>query len=318
MPAATGINLPNFSIKNLAMRIILTGSSGLIGSQLKTTLRAEGHEVIVLVRSHPTAASERFWKPSDFTLEQDALEGADAVIHLAGAGIADERWSASRKRVLYRSRIDSTRLLVERMATLEKKPQVFVCASAIGYYGDRGDELLTEDSARGDGFLADLCADWEAEARKAEDLGVRTVRMRTGVVLDAQGGALGQMLLPFKLGVGGKLGNGKQYMSWVSSDDVVAAYKLAVENVDIAGAINLTAPTPVTNREFTKTLGEVLGRPTILPVPRFGVRVLFGEMGETLLLEGSRVIPEALLEHGYEFRYTDLQACLHNELDATG
>lgn len=300
------------------MRIILTGSSGLIGSRLRTSLRAAGHEVIVLIRSHPTAASERYWKPADFTLEPGALEGADAVIHLAGAGIADEKWSPARKSVLYRSRIDSTRLLVERMAEMETKPSVFVSASAIGFYGNRGDEILTEESASGTGFLADLCVDWEAEALKAEDLGVRTVIMRTGVVLDSNGGALGQMLLPFKLGVGGKLGDGKQYMSWVSSDDVVAAYMLAVTDAAISGAINLTAPTPVTNKKFTSALGDVLRRPTILPVPRFGVRLLFGEMGEKLLLEGSRVIPEALLEHGYEFRYTDLKACLHNELDATG
>lgn len=298
------------------MRIILTGSSGLIGSQLKRQLREQDHEVIALVRSQPTSASERYWKPSEMTLNPDALEGADAVIHLAGAGIADSRWSDEQKRLIYRSRIDSTRLLVERMAEMRAKPDVFVSASAVGYYGDRGDTLLDETSAAGDGFLATVCRDWEYEALRAQEYGIRTAVMRTGIVLDSGGGALGQMLLPFKLGVGGRLGSGAQYMSWVSIDDTVAAYLHALNNDDIDGPVNVTAPHPVTNREFTRTLGNVLNRPTVLPVPAFGVKALFGEMGEKLLLEGARVRPEVLLETGFEFHYTDLERCLEDELNA--
>lgn len=298
----------------IVMRVLITGASGFIGSELSKVLRARGHEVITLVRSEPTDASERYWKPADLLLEPAALEGAEAIIHLAGASIAGGRWTDERKAQIYDSRIESTRLLVDRMAEMHTPPRVFVCASAIGYYGDRGDSPLTEADEPGTGFLPDVCKDWEAEAMRAASHGIRTVRIRTGVVLGTTGGALGEMLLPFKLGIGGRLGSGKQYMSWVSKEDIVNIYAEAVENETLNGAVNATSPNPVTNRAFTKTLGAVMKRPTILPVPRFGIKALFGEMGEHLLLDSARVLPYALMAADFEFRHTDLRACLEEVL----
>lgn len=296
------------------MRILITGASGFIGSDLTSVLRERGHEVITLVRSEPKDASERYWKPADLLLEPAALDGIEAVIHLAGASIAGGRWTDERKKQIYESRIESTRLLVDRMAEVDVPPRAFICASAIGYYGDRGDSPLTETDGPGTGFLADVCKDWEAEAMRAESHGIRTVRIRTGVVLGTTGGALGEMLLPFKLGVGGRLGSGKQYMSWVSKEDIINIYVEAVENEALTGAVNATSPHPVTNREFTKTLGSVMKRPTIIPVPTFGIKAVFGEMGEKLLLDSARVLPNALQAIGYEFRHTDLRACLEEVL----
>ncbi|MEO7674744.1 MAG: TIGR01777 family oxidoreductase, partial [Pyrinomonadaceae bacterium] len=235
-----------------------------------------------------------------------------AVIHLAGENVSGLRWTEDKKKAIRDSRVFGTRTMIEAFARLEKKPKVFIGGSAIGFYGDRDDDEMTEASGAGDTFLAKVCKEWEAESRRAEDMGIRTVLLRTGIVLSKDGGALATMLTPFKLGVGGVVGDGKQWMSWVSLDDVIAVINFALENEGLRGAVNVVAPNPVTNEEFTKTLGSVLYRPTFLPLPEFAVNLVFGEMGDALLLASTRVIPKRLVDANFEFKYTDLKTALEH------
>lgn len=294
------------------MKILISGATGLVGTELRSQLKEKGNEITVLSRSR-SGSSERIavWNPSTGDIESDKLEGHDAVVHLAGESIMG-RWTEEKKIEIENSRVIGTRLLAETLAGLKRKPSVIVSASAIGYYGDRGRELLTEDSQEGDGFLADVAVKWEDALKPAVDAGIRAVMVRLGVVLSSEGGALEQMLLPFKLGVGGRIGDGEQYWSWIAIDDVAGAIYHCIVNEGINGPVNLVSPNPVTNKEFTDTLGDVLGRPTILPLPSFAARGLFGEMAEELMLASTRVVPEKLLESGYQFQYTDLKDALND------
>ena len=281
------------------MKVLISGASGLIGSALVRGLEKDGHDVGRLRRTYEDAI--------DFT-------GVDAVVHLGGESIAAGRWTASRKRRIEDSRVGGTRRLAEHLARSEVKPAVFICASAIGFYGSCGDQMLVEDSPPGTGFLADVCRKWEAAAKPAVDAGIRVVWIRTGIVLSREGGAPAKMLPPFKMGAGGVMGSGRQYMSWISLTDEVNAIRFLLENDTVSGAVNLTAPNPETNRDFTKALGGVLRRPTMLPMPAFAVRALFGEMGEELLLSSVRVLPKKLVDAGYEFTHHHLESALEDIL----
>ena len=295
------------------MKIVISGASGLIGTQLVAKLSQSGHEVIRLVRRSPKAG-EIQWNPKSGTLDAAALEGADAVIHLSGAGIGDKRWSTSYRKEILDSRTDTTALLAKTIASLTRKPSVFLSGSAIGIYGARNDEQLTEVSTHGIGFLAEVCEQWEAAAKPAVDAGVRTVYLRTGIVLSPKGGALKKLLPLFKLGVGGKFGNGKQWQSWISIDDEIGAIEHLL-TANVSGAVNLTAPNPVTNAEFTKVLASVLKRPAIVPVPTFAPKiVLGGELADALLFTGQRVIPAALNASGYSFKHSTLESALRSLL----
>jgi uncharacterized protein (TIGR01777 family) len=276
-------------------------------------LSSSGHEVIRLVRRSPKSG-EIQWNPKSGTLDAAALEGTDAVIHLSGAGIGDKRWSAAYRKEILDSRTDTTALLAKTIASLSRKPSVFLSGSAIGIYGARNDEQLTEVSTHGTGFLAEVCEQWEAAAKPAVDAGVRTVYLRTGIVLSPKGGALKKLLPLFKLGVGGKFGNGKQWQSWISIDDEIGAIEYLL-TANVSGAVNLTAPNPVTNAEFTKVLASVLKRPAIVPVPTFAPKILLGgELADALLFTGQRVIPAALNASGYVFKHTTLESALRSLL----
>jgi len=302
----------------MTMRVVVTGSSGLIGRALCSFLGWRSHDVVRVVR-RPVRAGEFAlrWNPEAGTIESGGLEGADAVVHLAGAGIADGRWSDARKRMLIESRTRSTALLAGALAELDHRPQVLVSASAIGIYGDRGDEILTEQSPPGHDFLASLCVRWEAETAAASDAGIRVVSARTGIVLSRQGGALPKLLPLFNLGLGGRFGSGVQWWSWVTLDDEVRAIEWLLEN-DVRGPVNLTAPKPVTNREFTRILSEVLSRPARLPVPRFGPRLLLGsELADALLFTSAQVRPTVLESSGFAFSHSDLESDLRNLLKPT-
>lgn len=281
------------------MKVLISGSSGLVGSALKVDLEANGHQVAALPRT--------FEDPIDFS-------GVDAVVHLAGESIATGRWTAEKKRKIRDSRINGTAQLAKQIALSENKPSVFICASAIGYYGDRKDEELDESSEIGNGFLSEVCKEWENATHSAEEAAIRTIRLRTGIVLSTAGGALQKMVTPFKLGGGGILGSGQQYMSWISLDEEVAIIRYLIDNQTISGSVNLVSPNPVSNKEFTKTLGNVLKRPTILPMPAFAVRILFGEMGDALLLSSTRVYPRKLLQSGYKFKHPTLEPALRSIL----
>jgi uncharacterized protein (TIGR01777 family) len=295
------------------MKIVISGSSGLIGTQLVAKLSNSGHEVVRLVRRSPKAG-EIQWNPRSGTLDVSALEGVDAVIHLSGAGIGDKRWSDGYRKEILDSRTDTTALLAKTIASLSRKPSVFLSGSAIGIYGARNDEQLTEVSTHGTGFLAEVCEQWEAAAKPAVDAGVRTVYLRTGIVLSPKGGALKKLLPLFKLGVGGKFGNGKQWQSWISIDDEIGAIEYLL-TANVSGAVNLTAPNPVTNAEFTKVLASVLKRPAIVPVPTFAPKILLGgELADALLFTGQRVIPAALNASGYSFKHTTLESALRSLL----
>jgi uncharacterized protein (TIGR01777 family) len=295
------------------MKIVISGSSGLIGTQLVAKLSNSGHEVVRLVRRSPKAG-EIQWNPKSGTLDASALEGVDAVIHLSGAGIGDKRWSDGYRKEILDSRTDTTALLAKTIASLSRKPSVFLSGSAIGIYGARNDEQLTEVSTHGTGFLAEVCEQWEAAAKPAVDAGVRTVYLRTGIVLSPKGGALKKLLPLFKLGVGGKFGNGKQWQSWISIDDEIGAIEYLL-TANVSGAVNLTAPNPVTNAEFTKVLASVLKRPAIVPVPTFAPKILLGgELADALLFTGQRVIPAALNASGYSFKHTTLESALRSLL----
>ena len=291
------------------MKIVISGASGLIGTPLVTRLRGKGHEVVRLVRRAP-ARGEAQWDPKAGFLDPASLEGADAVIHLSGAGIGDKRWTDAYKREVLESRTLSTSLLARTIATLERKPRVFLSGSAIGIYGARDDEALTESSAHGTGFLADVCEQWEAAAAPASDAGVRTVFLRTGIVLSPQGGALKKLLAVFKIGIGGRFGSGKQWQSWISLDDELGAIEFLLD-APVSGPVNLTAPQPVTNAEFTRVLARVVKRPAVLPIPSFGPKLLLGaELADALLFTGQRVLPNVLTTNGYVFAHATLEDAL--------
>ena len=293
-------------------RILVSGVSGPIGAALLPSLKTGGYEVTRLVRGAVTGDNQISWNPSR-PISPDMVSGFNAVIHLAGESIVG-RWTKTKKTNIRESRVAGTTALAEALAQAKDKPEVFVCSSAIGYYGDRGNEVLNEQSKPGVGFLAEVCREWEAATQAAANAGIRTVRMRTGVVLSPSGGALGKMLTPFKMGVGGKIGNGQQWMSWIDVQDMVGAIHHILKSDLLQGPVNMVAPKPVTNAEFTRTLAGVLSRPAILPMPAFAVKLAFGEMGETVLLGSQRVEPSQLVISGYPFRFTDLRASLENNL----
>ncbi|MBI4464659.1 MAG: TIGR01777 family protein [Acidobacteria bacterium] len=296
------------------MNIVVTGSRGLIGTALIASLADAGHRITRLVRSQPqTQSGEAHWDPEKGLLDASALEGQDAVVHLAGENIA-ERWTPDKKARIRDSRVNGTRLLCHALAHLQKSPSVLVSASAVGYYGDRGEQWLTEDKPPGSGFLAELCREWEAATEAAAQAGVRVVRLRIGVVLSVAGGALAKMLPPFRMGLGGKIGSGRQYMSWIALDDLVSIILHTLATPHLAGSVNAVAPNPATNQEFTKTLGKVLGRPTLFPAPAWAMRLAFGQMGEEVLLASTRVEPARLKASGYRFLFPELEGALHHVL----
>jgi uncharacterized protein (TIGR01777 family) len=294
------------------MRVLITGASGLIGRALQKSFADKGYEMLLASRKEPTDDQHIQWSVENGFGEPEELGGIDAFVHLAGESVSGLRWTDEKKKAIRDSRVIGTRNVVDAISHLKNKPKVLVAASAIGFYGERGDEEVTESSAAGDDFLAEVSKAWESESRRAEDAGIRTVLLRTGIVLSKDGGALGTMLTPFKLGVGGVIGSGKQWMSWISIDDHVAVINYAIENENIRGAVNSVSPNPVTNQEFTKTMGEVLYRPTFLPLPEFAVSMVFGEMGDALLLTSTKVIPKRLQESGFEFKYPDLKPALEH------
>ncbi len=292
-------------------RILVSGASGPIGAALIPALLGQGHQVVRLVRGPAAGPDSVQWDPSK-PVPPDVVSGFGAIIHLAGETIVG-RWTEEKKKQILNSRVQGTRHLAEAAAHANPKPLAFISASAIGYYGNRGDEILREDSPSGNGFLAQVCRQWEACTRPAADAGIRTAQMRFGLVLSRSGGALPKMLLPFRLGVGGNMGNGKQWWSWVSIDDLVGSIILAL-NQEQYGPINVVAPNPVTNAQFTRILAKVLSRPAIFPMPAFAARLVFGQMGDELLLASQRVTPAKLLASNYQFRFTDLKSCLENLL----
>ena len=299
------------------MKILVSGSHGLVGKALVRSLMDDGHEVMRLVRGERTSGSaEVEWRPDQGRIDVEHLEGIHAVVHLAGESIASGRWTAEKKRAIRDSRVNGTTLLSDALAQLSRPPSVFLSASAIGYYGDRGDELLTEKSAPGNDFLAGVCKEWEAATRPAAEKGIRTVCTRFGIILDPNEGALAKMLPPFRMGVGGRIGDGKQWVSWIALDDVVNGLKFLIEDASINGPVNFVTPNPVRNREFAETLGHILARPTFFPVPQFAVRLAFGEMADALLLASQRVEPSVLEDKGYKFRWPTLEPALRHLLAA--
>ena len=301
-----------------AWTVAVTGASGLVGSALVTGLTSAGHRVVRVVRGAGAAsvAGQRLarWDPESGALEPSELAGADAVVHLAGESVAGGRWTEAKKRRIRSSRVDVTRRLAEALLRLERPPRLLVSASAVGYYGDRGSEILREDSAPGPGFLAEVCREWEAATDPAARAGIRVVRLRIGMVLSRRGGALGAMLTPFRLGAGGPVGSGVQWVSWIAIDDLVGAILHALATESLAGPVNAVAPEPVTNRELARTLGRVLRRPALLPLPAVAARLLFGQMADELLLASARVEPARLRATGFTFRHARLEDAFRHEL----
>ena len=293
------------------MKVAVSGSHGLIGSALCQHLSGNGHTVLRIVRAGSVSTNADIsWNPESGTIDKEKLNGLDGIVHLAGENIAAGRWTDEQKKKIKDSRVKGTRLLAEALASLPLKPEVVVSGSAIGYYGDRGDELLTESSQAGSGFLADVCKQWEESMTAAKSAGIRVVHPRTGVVLSTKAGALGKMLPIFKLGGGGVIGDGRQYMSWISLDDEVKALEFLLTNRNIEGPVNLVAPNPVTNEEFTLALGRALHRPTILPLPGFAAKIILGQMADELLLASQKCQPNKLLDSGYTFDYPKLDTAL--------
>ena len=297
------------------MKILVSGAHGLVGKALSAALTKDGHEIVSLVRrDRALGKSEVEWHPNQGLLNAEHVEGFDVVVHLAGESIASGRWNERKKTAIRESRVKGTTLLSQSLARLSRPPATFICASAIGYYGNRGDELLTENSAPGNEFLSEVCVAWEKASGAAAQAGIRTVNARFGIILDANGGALQKMVTPFRMGIGGKVGDGKQWMSWIALEDVVGGLRFVIENSSLKGPVNFVAPNPVTNAKFTKTLGDVLSRPTILPVPAFAARLAFGEMADALLLASQRVAPTRLLESGFRFEHEELKPALKHIL----
>lgn len=299
------------------MHIAITGSTGLVGSALVPFLTAGGHRVSRLVRGLVPGVDCIRWDPAKGVRDLALLEAVDGVVHLAGENIAGGRWTAARKAEIRRSRVEGTQRLCETLARLAQPPKVLICASAIGYYGGRGDQVLSEEAPPGDDFLAQVCREWEAAAAAAAKAGIRVVNLRFGIVLSQAGGALQKMLLPFKLGVGGRIGSGRQYWSWIALDDAVGAIHHALVTESLVGPVNVVVPVPATNAEFTRALGRVLRRPTIAPLPAFAVRLMLGEMADALLLASARVVPTRLQETDYTFRHPDLEGALRHLLGRT-
>jgi uncharacterized protein (TIGR01777 family) len=296
-------------------RIAVTGSTGLLGEALIASLTADGHTVHRVTRSRSKAGEgDIVWDPMQRAIEADALEGVDAVVHLAGEPIGASRWTAETKRRIHDSRAVGTEVLATALAKLDRKPSVLVSSSAVGIYGDRADEVLTEDSSHGDDFLARVCVDWEAAAAPAEEAGIRVVYPRTGVVIAQEGPLIDKVELPFKLGVGGKVGSGKQYVPWIALEDHVAAMRFLIDG-ELSGPVNLTGPAPATNLELTKALGEVLRRPTVFPIPAFAIKALYGEMGETLATVSQRAVPQRLLDAGFSFTHSTILSALQAAFD---
>ncbi len=297
-----------------AKRIVISGASGLVGGRLIPFLESSGYEVTRLVRRPARNAGESQWDPANGAIEPHVLSGAQAVINLSGVSIAGKRWSGARKQEIRQSRLDATSLLAQTIAGVDDKPSVFISTSAIGYYGDAGTDTLTEQSPNGAGFLAAVCRDWEAAADPAAHAGVRVVHPRFGIVLASEGGMLPQLKRLFGLGLGGRIGNGEQYMSWIDIDDLVRALEFLVADPSIEGPVNTVAPHPLTNRDFTNTMGKTLGRPTFLPAPELAVRGVMGQMAEELVLVSQRALPERLLNAGFEFQAPTMEQSLHNQL----
>ena len=293
------------------MIIAIAGASGLVGKALTPLLEADAHDIVRLVRNTPKAG-EVEWHPNQDAIEPTKLEGFEAIINLAGENIAEGRWTEEKKKKIHDSRVHGTHLLSEAIAKLMNKPRVFLCASATGIYGDRGDETLVEQSESGGGFLAGVCREWEKATEPAHRAGVRVVNLRFGPILARAGGMLEKMLTPFKMGLGGKIGSGKQYISWVGIDDVVAAIKLALNDESIRGPLNIVSPQPVTNERFTRALGEALSRPTVMAMPAFAARLAFGEMADEMLLVSQKVIPKKLQASGFQFEYSDVETALQH------
>ncbi len=297
------------------MDILITGATGLIGSELDTSLHQKSHRIIHMVRKSPLSENRIFWDPASGKLDREALEGIDAVVHLAGESITGGRWSPEKKRRILQSRIRGTSLLSESLAGLTAPPKVFISASAIGCYGDRGEEWVDESSCPGTGFLPDVCREWEKATEPAGAKGIRVVNLRTGIVLSARGGALAQMLPVFRMGLGGKIGSGRQYMSWIALEDITGIIEYALQNESLRGPVNAVSPNPVPNREFAKTLGRVLFRPSVCVLPGFAARLAFGEMADALLLSSTRVEPAKLKDADYPFRFARLEDALRHVLD---
>ena len=294
------------------MKIVVSGSTGLIGSALKGALR--DHEVLSLVRRSVSSGERALaWDPERGTIDRAGLEGIDAVIHLAGENVFG-RWSPAKKQRIYDSRVKGTRLVCDALAGLRRPPATLLAASAIGYYGDRGDEVLGETSAPGEDFLAHVARDWEAATAAATRAGIRVVNMRNGIVLATRGGALAKMLPAFRLGLGGTVGSGNQYLSWIVLDDIIDAILHLLGNSNLVGPVNMTAPTPVTNRDFAKTLGKVLGRPAVLAVPAFALRLRFGTDGAAMVQGGQRVLPARLMASGFRFSFSEVEPALRHLL----
>jgi uncharacterized protein (TIGR01777 family) len=289
-------------------RVLISGATGLVGSELTPFLTTGGHQVLALTRN-PKGSNRIAWSPTDGSIEADKLEGLDAAVHLAGESIIG-RWTNNKKQRIRESRVKGTRLLAETLAGLREKPKVFACATATGFYGDRGDEVLTEESPPGSGFLAEVCQEWEQACQPARDAGIRVVNVRIGLVLTPKGGLLGTLLPLFKAGLGGRVGDGRQWMSWIAIDDLIDVFHAAIMDESLSGPVNATAPHAVTNAEFTKTLGRVLGRPTLLPVPKLAVKAALGEAADELALASARVLPARLQQSGHAFRFDDLEAAL--------
>ena len=294
------------------MKILISGATGLVGAALTSFLTAKGDQVIKLTRG-TSAGDAIHWDPSSGTIKTSDLEGFDGVVHLAGESVA-QRWTPEAKDKIRLSRVKGTQALVQALCQLQSKPKTLICASAIGFYGDRGSEALSEESPPGTGFLAGVCREWEDASAPAGNAGIRTVIMRFGIILSEKGGALAKMLPIFQLGAGGTLGSGQQYMSWIALDDIVQAVYFALQTPSLSGPVNAVGPKPVTNAQFTATLGKVLRRPTFLPVPSFGPRLLFGEMANEMLYAGAKVHPAKLEKHGFSFAQPELEAALRQEL----
>ena len=301
------------------MKVIVTGSTGLVGRALVRSLLADGHEVTRLVRGDSQAfrapgTAAVHWDPERGEIDAQALEGHDAAVHLAGENVGEGRWDEEKKRRIIESRVKGTTLLAGALAGLNAKPRVLVSASATGFYGDRGAEVLREESASGEGFLPEVCREWEKATLAASQAGIRVVHLRIGVVLAGEGGALRKMLTPFKLGLGGKIGSGGQYMNWITLEDLIGVIRRAIEDESLRGPVNAVAPQQVTNAEFTKALGHVLGRPTIFAVPAFAARLAFGEIADAALLASTRVEPARLKEAGYQFKHPEIEGALRSVL----
>ena len=297
------------------MRVLVTGSTGLLGTALVPRLKLEGHEVVRLVRRpSPLGPFEAFWDPAAGRLDGEAVEGFDAVVHLSGENLAEGRWTGARKVALRASRIDTTRLLASALARARRKPRVLISSSAVGYYGNRGGEILKESSPAGSGFVATLCRDWEAAAAPAAEAGIRVVHLRSGVILSASGGVIARMRPVFRLGLGGPLGRGNQWLSWISLPDLLRAIEHLLGAEAVRGPVNTVSPSPVTNREFTRALGRALRRPAAIPVPALALRLLFGEMARDTVLASQRAVPARLIETGFEFMFPDIRDALEHAL----